>query len=186
MASQTRTGTFQALSNFQNARDRAATLSHNLIRLRNENLQELLSDFENSEHKLELVKTIDGVDFINDSRATNANAVWFAMQNMTRPVVWITNMNDVDLITEDLKQLIAEKVKIIVIQGVYNTAVEDYFVKMNKDVYSLIGLEDAVRTAFYAGSSDEAVLFSPGVVSSGAYSTYRERGERFKEAVAQL
>jgi UDP-N-acetylmuramoylalanine--D-glutamate ligase len=186
MTQQTRTGTFQALSNFHIVRDRAATLSQNLIRLRNENLQELLSDFENSEHKLELVKTIDGVDFINDSRATNANAVWFAMENMNRPVIWITNMNEIEMITENLKQSIQEKVKIIVIQGVYNTDLEAYLKKMNKDVYSVIGLEDAVRTAFYAGSSDEVVLFSPGVVSSGAYRTYRERGEKFKEAVAQL
>jgi UDP-N-acetylmuramoylalanine--D-glutamate ligase len=186
MAQQTRTGMFQALSNFQTARDRAATLSQNLIRLRNESLQESLSDFENSEHKLEFVKTIESVAFINDSRATNANAVWFAMENMPEPITWITNMNSVDLITEDLKQIIQEKVKIIVIQGVYNSALEDFFKSMNKDVYVVMNLEDAVRTAFYASSSDETILFSPGVVSVGMYRTYRERGEKFKEAVAQL
>ena len=186
MAQQTRTGMFQALSNFQTKRDRAATLSQNLIRLRNESLQESLSDFENSEHKLELVKTIEGVDFINDSRATNPNAVWFAMENMTQPIIWITNMSSTELITEDLKRLIREKVKIVVVQGVYNTALEDFFKKMDKDVYMVMSMEDAVRTAFYAGSSDETVLFSPGVVSAGMYRTYRERGEKFKEAVAQL
>jgi UDP-N-acetylmuramoylalanine--D-glutamate ligase len=186
MATQTRTGMFQALSNFQFARDRAATLSQNLIRLRSESLQELLSDFENSEHKLEYVKTIEDVDFINDSRATNANAVWFAMESTPQPITWITNMDSVDLITDDLKQIIQEKVKIVVIQGVYNSALEDYFKKMNKDVYMVIGLEDAVRTAFYASSSDETILFAPGVVSGGMYRTYRERGEKFKEAVAQL
>jgi len=186
MAQQTRTGMFQALSNFQMARDRAATLSQNLIRLRSESLVETLSDFENSEHKLEFVKTIEGVDFINDSRATNANAVWFAMENLPQPIIWITNMNNVELINEDLRQIIQEKVKIVVIQGVYNTALEDFFKKMNKNVYMVMSLEDAVRTAFYAGSSDETVLFSPGVVSVGMYRTYRERGEKFKEAVAQL
>jgi UDP-N-acetylmuramoylalanine--D-glutamate ligase len=186
MATQTRTGMFQALSNFQIARDRAATLSQNLIRLRSESLQETLSDFENSEHKLEYVKTIEGVDFINDSRATNANAVWFAMENMPQPITWITNMDSIELITDDLQQIIQEKVKIIVIQGVYNAALEDFFKKMNKDVYMVIDLEDAVRTAFYASSSDETILFSPGVVSAGMYRTYRERGEKFKEAVAQL
>jgi len=186
MATQTRTGMFQALSNFQIARDRAATLSQNLIRLRSESLQELLSDFENSEHKLEYVKTIEGVDFINDSRATNANAVWFAMESTPQPITWITNMDSIELITDDLKQIIREKVKIVVIQGVYNSALEDYFKKMNKDAYMVIDLEDAVRTAFYASSSDETILFSPGVVSAGKYRTYRERGEKFKEAVAQL
>ena len=186
MAPQTRTGMFQALSNFQFARDRAATISQNLISLRNESLQDLLSDFENSEHKLELVKTIEGVDFVNDSRATNANAVWFAMESTHQPIIWITNMSNVDLITDDLKQLIQEKVKIVVIQGVYNSALEDFFKKMNKDIYTVVGLEDAVRTAFYAGSSDDTVLFSPGVVSSDTHRTYRERGEKFKEAVAQL
>jgi len=186
MAQQTRTGMFQALSNFQLARDRAATLSQNLIRLRNESLQELLSDFENSEHKLEYIKTIEGVDFINDAKATNANAVWFALENMTQPITWITNINSVDLFTDDLKRLIHEKVKIIVIQGVYNTEVEDYFKRMSKDVYMVMNLEDAVRTAFYASSSDDTVLYSPGVASAGMYRTYRERGEKFKEAVAQL
>jgi UDP-N-acetylmuramoylalanine--D-glutamate ligase len=186
MTSQNRTGMFQVLSNFQFARDRAATLSQNLIHLRSESLQELLSDFENTEHKLEFVKNIEGVDFVNDSRATNSNAVWFAIESMHQPIIWITNINDQDLITEDLKQVIQEKVKIIVMQGAYNTALEDFFKKMNKDVYMVINLEDAVRTAFYAGSSEETVLFSPGVVSSGMYRTYRERGKKFKEAVAQL
>ncbi|MCL1850323.1 MAG: hypothetical protein FWF70_02790 [Bacteroidetes bacterium] len=186
MATQTRTGMFQALSNFQLVRDRAATLSQNLIHLRNETLHELLSDFENTEHKLEFVKNIEGVDFINDSRATNPNAVWFAMTSMHQPIIWITNMNSMELITEDLKQVIQEKVKIIVMQGVYNTVLEDFFKKMNKDVYMVMNLEDAVRTAFYAGSTDETILFSPGTVSEGMYRTYRERGNKFKEAVAQL
>ena len=186
MAQLTRTGMFQALSKFETVRDRATTLSQNLIQIRSESLQESLSDFENSEHTLEFVKNIEGVDFINDSRATNANAVWFAIENMTQPVIWITNMNSVETITEDLKQLIREKVKIVVIQGVYNTVLEDFFKRMNKDVYAVMNLEDAVRTAFYAGSTGETILFSPGVVSAGMYRTYRERGERFKEAVAQL
>ncbi|MCL2167628.1 MAG: hypothetical protein FWH59_00710 [Lentimicrobiaceae bacterium] len=186
MTQQTRTGMFQALSNFQLTRDRAATISQNLIRLRSESLQELLSDFENTEHKLEFVKTIEGVDFINDSRATNANAVWFALESMTQPIIWITNMNSIELITDDLRQLIQEKVKIVVLQGVYNSVLELLFKKMNKDVYMVMSMEDAVRTAFYAGGSDETVLFSPGVPSVGMYRTYRERGEKFKEAVAQL
>jgi UDP-N-acetylmuramoylalanine--D-glutamate ligase len=186
MAIQTRTGMFQALSNFQFTRDRAATLSQNLINLRNESLQDLLSDFENTEHKLEFVKTIEGVDFINDSRATNANAVWFALENMHKPTIWITNMNNLELITEDLKQVIHEKVKIVVIQGVYNIELKEFFKKMNKDVYTVVNLEDAVRTAFYAGSSNETVLFSPGIPSTEQYRTYRERGIKFKEAVAQL
>jgi len=186
MAQQTRIGMFQALSNFQIARDRAATISQNLIKLRSESLQELLSDFENTEHKLEFVKTIEGVDFINDSRATNANAVWFALESMHQPVIWISNMNNIELIPDDLRELIQEKVKIVVIQGVYNSVLEHFFRKMNKDVYSVMGIEDAVRTAFYAGSSNETVLFSPGVPSAGMYRTYRERGEKFKEAVAQL
>lgn len=186
MTQLTRIGMFQALSKFQTARDRATTLSQNLIRLRNESLQESLSDFENSEHKLEFVKNKEGVDFINDSRATNANAVWFALESMTQPVIWITNMSGVEWITEDLKQLVQEKVKIVVIQGVYNSTLEDFFKRMNKDVYMVMNLEDAVRTAFYASSSEETILFSPGVVSAGMYRTYRERGEKFKEAVAQL
>jgi len=186
MTTQTRTGMFQALSNFQTTRDRAATLSQNLISLRNESLQELLSDFENSEHKLEYVKSIEGVVFINDSRATNTNAVWFAMESMHQPVTWITNINSMDLLTEDLIQIIREKVNTIVVQGVYNPSLEDYFKTMNKDIYMVVDMEDAVRTAFYASNPADVVLFSPGVASAGMYRTYRERGASFKEAVAQL
>jgi len=186
MATQTRSGMFQALSKFQFARDRAATLSQNLIQLRSESLQELLSDFENSEHKLELVKSIESVDFINDSRATNANAVWFAMSSIHQPITWITNINSVEALTDDLKQIIREKVKVIVFQGIYNTELKELFKKMSKEVYLSDDLEDAVRTAFYASSTNDAILFSPGVVSAGRYRTYRERGEKFKEAVAQL
>jgi UDP-N-acetylmuramoylalanine--D-glutamate ligase len=95
-------------------------------------------------------------------------------------------MNSMDMFTEDLKEIIQKKVKVIVLQGVYNTAIQDYFKKQNKDVYMVINMEDAVRTAFYASNFDDAILFSPGVISSGTYRTYRERGMKFKEAVAQL
>lgn len=186
MTSQPRSGMFQAFAKYQNPRDRAATLSQNLINIRSQSLQESLSDFENTEHTLETVKSIEGVDFINDSRATNANAVWYALESMYQPTTWITCMNSSDLITEDLKEVILKKVKIIVVQAAYNSYFYEFLKNLGKDVYVVANMEDAVRTAFYASSSYESVLFSPGVVSQGAYKTYRERGASFKEAVAQL
>ena len=166
--------------------DMAATLAETLIQARNESLRESLSDFENSEHKLEFVKTIGGIDFINDSRSTNINSVWFALESMTKPTTWIMNIAQLESITVDLLDIINEKVKLIVIQGVYNSAIYDFFSGLHKKVVFSMNLEDAVRSAYYSSQPGNAILFSPGTVSAGAYRTYRERGEKFKDAVAQL
>jgi len=166
--------------------DMAATLAEKLIQARNEGLKEAMSDFENMEHKLEFVKTIEGIDFINDSRSTNINSVWFALESMTKSTTWIMNIAQLESITDDLLDIINEKVKTIVIQGVYNSAIYDFFNGLHKKVIFSMSLEDAVRSAFYSSSAGEVILFSPGTVSAGAYRTYRERGEKFKDAVAQL
>ena len=81
---------------------RVGTLSEQLIRLRQKNIAESLSDFEGSAHKLEHVKSFAGVDFIDDARSTTANAVWYSLQSMTKPTVWITNIDDPDILTDDI------------------------------------------------------------------------------------
>lgn len=164
----------------------AASLSEKLINIRNRNLSESLSDFEGAKHKLQYLKSIEGVDFVNDSRSTNINSVWFALESMYKPIAWIMNIDDIDLITEDLLESINKKVSRIIIQGVYNSEILDFFTGLGKEVFFTMNLEDAVRTAYYSCKQGDVVLFSPGTTSNGIYRTYRERGDKFIEAVAQL
>jgi UDP-N-acetylmuramoylalanine--D-glutamate ligase len=185
MATQ-RKSIYQVIDKFGSSGDMAATLNNKLINLRSESLAESLNDFENSTHKLEYVKSIDGIDFINDSRSTNVNSVWFALESMSKPTIWIMSINSVDLISEELIDLVNEKVKTIIIQGVYNSAIYDFFKGLKKEVIFSMNLEEATRSAFYSGQSGDVVLFSPGVVSGGMFKTYRERGDMFKDAVSQL
>lgn len=161
-------------------------LAGRLIEARNKSIQNILSDFEGSEHKLEYVKTINGIDFVNDSRSINSNAVWYALESMTKPTTWIMNINNQEDLTEALLDSIYNKVNSIVIQGVYNSKILDFFSGLNKKVYFSMNLEDAVRTAFYSSEPGDVILFSPGISSVGIYPTYRERGNKFKDAVAQL
>lgn len=169
----------------ETANPMVATLASRLVNIRKKNIAASLSDFEGSSHKLERVKTINNISFIDDSRSTNITAVWYALQSMTKPTVWITNLDNVENFTEDLEKLIGEKVKAIVLQGVYNTEVYGYLTSFGIPVYVEMNIEDAVRQAYYACDSNYAVLFSPGV-NGTAQQTYRERGDKFQEAVGQL
>lgn len=169
----------------EHANPMVASLTEHLINIRKKNIAASLSDFEGSAHKLENVKQLRGVTFIDDSRSTNLNSVWFALNSMTKPTVWITNIDHVENITEDLVQAVREKVKSIVIQGVYNTEVYEYFSSLNNNIQVEMTLEDAVSSAFYSCKPGDVVLFSPGVTGN-ASQTYRERGDKFQEAVAQL
>lgn len=169
-----------------NRNSMAAAVAGRLLHARNQSLNESLSDFEGSANNLELVKTIEGRDFINDSRSTNANAVWFALESMTKPTTWIMSIEDRENISDSLVDIINEKVKHIIILGVYNPEIMEFLSGLGKQVDCCMNMEDAVRTAYYTSDSGDAILFAPGTISFGMYRTYRERGDKFKDAVAQL
>lgn len=169
----------------EHANPMVATLSAHLINIRQKNIAASLSDFEGSSHKLETVKTINNVDFIDDSRSTNTNAVWYSIQSMKKPTIWITNIDSVDKISDALMEVVREKVKAVVVQGVYNSEVYEHLASLGIPVMVEMNLEDAVCQAYYACDKGYAVLFSPGV-NGTASQTYRERGDKFQEAVAQL
>ena len=162
-----------------------ATLASRLVNIRKKNIAASLSDFEGSSHKLERVKTINTIDFIDDSRSTNVNSVWYALQSMTKPTVWITSIDNVEKISEDLVEQVRQHVRAIVLQNVYNTDVYNFLSSLDIPVYVEMNCEDAVRQAFYACDKNYAVLFSPGV-NGTPQMTYRERGDKFHEAVGQL
>lgn len=177
---------YDMFDNSQESNSMMTALANKMIEARSKGIQTILSDFEGSEHKLEYVKTIGGIDFINDSRSTNPNSVWFALESMTKPTTWIMSINSKDEINNSLLESIEEKVKNIVIQGVYNSNILNYFSSLKKKVFFAMNLEEAVRTAYYASDRGDVILFSPGAKSAGMYPTYRERGSKFKNAVAQL
>ncbi len=164
---------------------RVGTLSESLIKLRQKNIAESLSDFEGSAHKLEVVKTFSGVTFINDARSTNANAVWYSLQTMNKPTIWITNIDNPETLTDDIMAEVAKKVKAVVLQGVYNLDVFQKLAIKEIPVVMQMSMEDAVNYAFYACKKDDVVLYTPGVHGDSNI-TYRERGNMFKAAVAQL
>lgn len=174
---------------FEQAREtynpRVGTLSEQLIRLRQKNIAESLSDFEGSAHKLEHVKSFVGVEFIDDARSTTANAVWYSLQSMTKPTVWITNMDNSDLVTEDILGEVRRNVKEVVLQGVYNIDVYQKIAETGVPVMMTMSMDDAVNHAFYSCRKGDVVLYAPGI-HGNAQVTYRERGERFKASVAQL
>ena len=164
----------------------AAALAGKLLNARNESLNESMSDFEGSSNKLEFVKGIEGIDFINDSRSTNINAVWFALESMTKTTTWIMSIENRESFSDDLLDIIRQQVKNIVMLGVDNPELMELFSSMGINVEFSMYMEDAVRAAYYTSTAGDAVLFAPGTTSFGMYRTYRERGDKFKEAVAQL
>lgn len=158
-----------------------ASVNERLIEIRKRNIAQRLSAFQGCGHKLEQVKTLSGIDFIDDASSTNANATWFSLQRMNKPTVWICNMNDVNEMTDDLLKAVYEKVKFIVIQGVYHADVYELISDLEIPYSMEMSMEDAVRQAFYAADKGYAVLYSP--CSEGPAD---ERGRNFKTAVAQL
>jgi len=173
---------------FEQEREKAnplvATLNSRLVNLRKKNIAESMSDFAGNAHKLEHVKTISSIEFIDDSNSKNANAVWYSLSSMTKPTIWIASIDKADAITDALLEEASDKVKAIVLQGVYSAEVYERLASLEVPIYIEMNIEDAVRQAFYACEKNYVVLFSPGADSTSL--TYRERGRKFQEAVAQL
>ncbi len=163
----------------------AASVNERLIELRKRNIAQTLAAFQGCGHKLEQVKSINGIEFIDDASSTNADATWFSLQRMNKPTVWITNFNNLQQINDDLLNTIYEKVKYIVLQGVYSSEVYAFLEDLDIPFSIEMNMEDAVRQAFYACEKGYAILYSPCSASTNG-ETSDERGRSFKVAAAQL
>ena len=164
----------------------ASAVSARLIHYRSQNLNACLSDFQGVEHKLEFVKTIEGVDFINDSKSSNLNACWFALESMTKPVIWIAAATDDPKDYSGLHALVRDKVKAIIALGFHKAQLEQYFGDSGQEILLATDMNEAVMSAFYSAQNGDAILFSPAANSFEMYHDYQERGEAFKHAVSQL
>lgn len=142
-----------------------------------------LTSFRGVEHRLEYVANIGGVDYINDSKATNTDAAWYALEAMSRPVVWIVGGTDKGNDYGELKKLVAERVKAVVFMGTDNQKLIDNFGGVAPATYNTDSMESALTTAREVASEGDVVLLSPACASFDLFKNYMDRGEQFKEWV---
>ncbi|MFW5757439.1 MAG: UDP-N-acetylmuramoyl-L-alanine--D-glutamate ligase [Bacteroidota bacterium] len=164
----------------------AATIASRLIDVRKEVIKQSLEEFENIEHRLEFVSKVRGIDFINDSKATNVNAAWYALESMTKPVVWIAGGVDKGNNYDMLKDLLRSKVKAIVCLGKDNSKIKDNLQNFVPEFIETNTMEHAVQTAYFIADKGDVVLLSPACASFDLFENYEERGRKFKQAVYDL
>jgi UDP-N-acetylmuramoylalanine--D-glutamate ligase len=164
----------------------AASLAGKLLGVRNESIRQSLGAFENVPHRLEFVARIHGIDFINDSKATNVNSAWYALETIETPVIWIAGGMDKGNDYTKLEKLVAEKVKAIICLGVDNDKIIAVFADKVGAIYETQSAEQAVLTAYTIGKKGDTVLLSPACASFDLFESYEERGNMFKQAVRDL
>lgn len=170
--------------NTQNAL--AAGIAARLVEIRTDAVRESLQDFTNVEHRMEFVAKVNGIEFINDSKATNINAAWFALESMDKPTVWIVGGVDKGNDYSELYELVAEKVKAIVCLGLENEKILEAFKGKVENIVEAKSANEAVAFAYQLARKDEAVLLSPACASFDLFSSYEDRGLQFKQAVRML
>ena len=164
----------------------AACVAGSIMDIRKEKIREAVQDFQNLEHRMEPVATIRGVEFINDSKATNVNSTWYALESMTKPTILILGGvdkgNDYSLITE----LVKEKVKAIICLGKDNRKIHEAFGNIISPIVNTGSALEAVHAAFHFANKGDAVLLSPACASFDLFKNYEDRGNQFKKAVKEL
>ncbi len=164
----------------------ASGISARLLDIRKVIIKESLSDFQNVEHRLETVSVVRGVEFINDSKATNINSTWFALESMNKPVVWIVGGIDKGNNYSELKWLVKQKVKAIVCLGKDNRRIIEAFKDEVSTIVETDNAHDAVKSAYYLGNPGDIVLLSPACASFDLFENFEDRGNQFKKAVYDL
>ena len=176
--------TLQGKHNTKNAM--AATMAAQLLKVRKESIKESLSTFEGAEHRLENVAKINEVYFINDSKATNVNATFYALECMDKSTVWIVGGVDKGNDYNDLLPLVREKVSSIVCLGIDNEKIKKTFQNVVDIIVETAGAEEAVKVSKKLANKGDVVLFSPACASFDLFDNYEDRGRQFKKAVRSL
>ena len=164
----------------------AAGLAASIVNVRKESIRQSLQDFQGVEHRLEYVATVKNIRFINDSKATNVNSCWYALQSMKTPVVLILGGTDKGNDYNEIEKLVLEKVKGLVFLGVDNKALHSFFDGKISKIQDVTSMEDAVKTAFQLGEDGDTVLLSPCCASFDLFNSYEDRGLQFKSCVRNL
>lgn len=164
----------------------AAGIAGNVLKIRKEIIREALMDFQSVEHRLESVLKVHGIDFINDSKATNVNSTWYALESMHAPVIWIVGGVDKGNDYKSLVQLAEKKVKAIICLGKDNSKLLKEFDGVTDKIIECDNMADAVKKAYHLGSDGDSVLLSPACASFDLFENYEDRGRQFKESVREL
>ena len=164
----------------------AAGISGMVSQLRKEDIRESLSDFQGVEHRLERFMRVHNIEFINDSKATNVNSVWYALESMNTPVVWIVGGVDKGNDYSELFDLVKEKVKAIVCLGKDNHKIIKAFGDKVENMVDTKSMEEAVRSAYFLAEKGDTVLLSPACASFDLFKNYEDRGDQFKAWVRRL
>tara|TARA_B110000003_G_scaffold104884_1_gene107230 strand:- start:15118 stop:16452 length:1335 start_codon:yes stop_codon:yes gene_type:complete len=164
----------------------AGALASQLLNVRCQSIKDSLANFEGAEHRLENVQKVNGVQFINDSKATNTNATFYALECMEQPTVWVVGGLDKGNDYEDLLPLVREKVKAIVCLGLDNEKLKSVFYNVVDKMIETAGAEEAVKVAYKLAQTGDVVLLSPACASFDLFNSYEDRGRQFKDAVRNL
>ena len=164
----------------------ASGIASRILEIRKEVVRESFSDFENIEHRLEFVNSVHGIDFINDSKATNVNSTWYALESLQSPIIWIAGGvdkgNDYSMLTE----LVQNRVKALVCLGTDNKKLIKAFKEIVPVIVEAASADEAVQTAYRLGKKGDTVLLSPCCASFDLFENYEDRGRQFKASVRSL
>ena len=169
----------------------AATIAANVLNIKKDVIRESLMSFQGVEHRLQYVATVRGVRWINDSKATNVNSCWYALESMTTPTVLILGGKDKGNDYSEIDELVKEKCHTLVFMGLHNEKLHEHFsqLKMKNEKLKIIdtdNLHDAVQAAYHAAHEGDTVLLSPCCASFDLFKSYEDRGEQFMAAVRKL
>jgi UDP-N-acetylmuramoylalanine--D-glutamate ligase len=149
-------------------------------------VRQAMIDFQNVEHRLEYVLTVHGIDFINDSKATNINACWYALESMTKEVVWIVGGVDKGNNYAELVNMVDEKVKAIICLGENNEQIIKEFKDKADTIVQASSMKEAVKQSYALADKEDVVLLSPACASFDLFANYEDRGFQFKQEVRKL
>lgn len=178
---------FLALEGQHNVKNAmAASMAALLVNVRKEALRESIQAFQGAPHRLEKVLKINHVEYINDSKATNVNATYYALDGIKKPIVWIAGGVDKGNDYSSLMPLVREKVKAIVCLGMDNTKLKDTFGNVIDLMVETYSMKEAIKVAYKVAERGDAVLLSPACASFDLFENYEDRGNQFKQAVKNL
>ncbi len=164
----------------------AAGIAGNVLKIRKDIVREALMDFQGVEHRLEPVIKVHGIEFINDSKATNVNSAWYALESITTPVIWVAGGTDKGNDYEPLKSLVKEKVKALICLGKDNSKLHNAFESIVPFISDAGNMQEAVKKAYLQGVDGDTILLSPACASFDLFENYEDRGRQFKEFVREL
>ena len=164
----------------------AAAIAAKAVNIDNKVIRESLMNFQGVEHRLEKVLSIKGVMYINDSKATNVDSAWYALESMTTPVVWIAGGKDKGNDYSPLYKFVKDKVKVLICMGLHNEKLHECFGDKVDKIIDVTSAKDAVRVAYENSVPGDTVLLSPCCASFDLFKSYEDRGEQFKKAVREL